>query len=319
MGYESGDSFDITFPDGTIYEDVPYYNGYYVKTGSPVIVSYPSNDYVLIANNNSDLWSLFKLNDGEQVTIKLNAKGKYLETQNALGTPYLNDRLAYESDEVFANFRSLKGGNLKDNFLYRGASPVDNCRNRASYVNDLLEKYDIKAVVDLADSNDDMEKYFASEDFNSEYTKDLYENGKDIVLSMSSDYSSDKYKQSLANGLRFIMENDGPIYIHCLEGKDRTGFVCFVIEALMGATYEEMLNDYMTTYQNYFGITLKDDEEKYDAIANLYFVSFVEYLCGSEVNEETKQSDFSEYAKAYLLSCGMSEDEINQLVSFLAN
>ena len=115
------------------------------------------------------------------------------------------------------------------------------------------------------------------------------------------------------------MENQGPIYIHCLEGKDRTGFVCFVIEALMGATYEEMLNDYMTTYQNYFGITLKDEEEKYSAIANLYFVAFVEYLSGSEVNEEIKQSDFSEYAKAYLLSSGMSEDEINQLISFLAN
>ena len=38
-----------------------------------------------------------------------------------------------------------------------------------------------------------------------------------------------------------------------------------------------------------------------------------------EVNEEIKQSDFSEYAKAYLLSSGMSEDEINQLISFLAN
>ena len=318
MGYEFGDSFDITFPDGTIYKDVPYYNGYYVKTGSPVIVSYPSNDYVLIANNNSDLWSLLKLNDGEQVTIKLNTKGKYLETQAALGKPYLNDRLAYDSDEQFANFRSLKGGNLKDNFLYRGASPVDNCRNRASYVNNLLEQHNIKTIIDLADSNEDMEKYFASEDFNSEYTKDLYENGKDIVLSMSSDYSSDKFKQSFANGLRFIMENQGPIYIHCLEGKDRTGFVCFVIEALMGATYEEMLNDYMTTYQNYFGITQKDEEEKYNAIANLYFVTFVEYLSGKEVNEETKQEDFSEYAKAYLLSSGMSEDEINQLVSFLA-
>ncbi len=316
MGYEFGDSFDITFPDGTIYEDVPYYNGYYVKTGMPVIVAYPNNDYVLIANNNSDLWSLLKLNDGEQVTIKLNTKGKYLDVQSVLGTPYLNDRDAYKSDEVFANFRSLKGGNLKDNFLYRGASPVDNSRNRASYANDLLEKYGIKAVIDLADSSEDMEKYFASEDFNSEYTKNLYENGKDIVLSMSSDYSSDKYKQSLANALRFIMENDGPIYIHCMEGKDRTGFVCFVIEALMGASYDEMLSDYITTYQNYFGITLKDEEEKYNAIADLYFNTFVEYLSGSKVN---KEANFSEYAKAYLLSSGMSEDEINQLVSYLAN
>lgn len=318
LGYEFGDSFDITFPNGTVYEDVPYFNGYYVKTGKPVIVAYPKFDYVLIANNNSDLWTLFGFKDGDEVTLKLNTKGKYIETQNALGHSYGNDRDEYESDEQFANFRSLKGGNLKENFLYRGASPVDNSRNRASYANDLLEKYNIQTVVDLADSSEDMENYFSSEDFNSDYTKNLYENGKDIVLSMSSDYSKDAYKEKVGEGLKFILENGGPAYIHCMEGKDRTGFVCFVIEALMGASYDEMLTDYMTTYQNYYGITLKDEKEKYNAIANLYFDTFVEYLSGKEISDELKQADFSEYGKNYLLDCGMSSEEIEQLINLLS-
>ena len=43
---------------------------------------------------------------------------------------------------------------------------------------------------------------------------------------------------------------EGPCYIHCTEGKDRTGFVCLLLEALCGANYGELRDDYMTTYAN---------------------------------------------------------------------
>ena len=47
---------------------------------------------------------------------------------------------AYESDEAFASFRAMSGGNLKDRFIYRGASPVDINRNRAA-VADVLVRH----------------------------------------------------------------------------------------------------------------------------------------------------------------------------------
>jgi len=49
---------------------------------------------------------------------------------------------------------------------------------------------------------------------------------------------------------------DGPYLVHCLEGKDRTGFVCIVLEALMSATYQEIVDDYMLTYNNYYHIDM---------------------------------------------------------------
>lgn len=316
-GLEFGDSLNIEFSNGTKYEDVPYYNGYYVKTGKTVVVSYPKNDYVLIANNNSDLWSLIGLKDGDSVKITLASKGKYLATQNALGHAYDIDRSKYDSDEQFANFRSLKGGKLKDNFLYRGASPVDNSRGRAYYVDKLLEENNIQTIIDLADSDEDMQTYLSDSEFKSDYTKKLYENKKDILLSMSSNTSNTNFKHSFASGLRFLMENGGPAYIHCMEGKDRTGFVCLIIEALMGASYDEMCDDYMETYKNYFKITKENDEDKYNAIVNLYFNAFIEQITGKEFTEDVKQLDFSEYARNYLLSCDMSEEEIDTLVLFL--
>ena len=54
-------------------------------------------------------------------------------------------------------------------------------------------------------------------------------------------------------------DNSKPLklYVHGLEGKDRTGFMCAVLQMLCGASYEEILEYYMKTYENYYKITKK--------------------------------------------------------------
>lgn len=316
-GIEFGDSCDIVFSNGLTFTDVPYYNGYYVKTGELVIVAYPKNQYVLIARNNRDFYSSEGLSDDMTVEIILNTKAAYLATYEALGQDYSVDRTDYDSDEQFANFRAMTGGNLKEDFLYRGASPVDNSRKRARYADSLLEKYQIVTVIDLADSEDDLQSYQQSNDFLSYYTMSLYENGKVVLLDMGANYDSDEYKESVAKGMRHLISNGGPAYIHCMEGKDRTGFICLLLEALAGSSYEEMCNDYMTTYANYYKITKEGTPEKYDAVVALYFDAFMEYLYGSTDIEELKNADYSESAKNYLTSCGLTSEEIEQLVTLI--
>ena len=80
--------------------DIPYFNGYYVKTGNPVVVAYPKNDYVIIANSNTDFWTPFGLEDGMTVTVTLNESAKYLATQEALGQSYSVDRADFASDFI---------------------------------------------------------------------------------------------------------------------------------------------------------------------------------------------------------------------------
>ncbi len=317
LGFTFGDSLNVSFTNGYELNDIPYYNGYYVRNDMPLVVGYPGYDNISITRNNTGLWTTAKLNKDDKVTITMNTKGKYLATQEALGQNYSVSKNEGENDEQFCNFRELKSNTLKENMFYRGASPVDNSRNRASYVDALLKKHNIGYIIDLADSSDDIEDDMKKAEFNSPYAKSLYENGKISLLSMGSGFSTDAYKKSVVKGFRDMLKNDGPYYIHCLEGKDRTGFVCLLIEALSGASYEDMCADYMKTYENYYGITKEKTRDRYDAVVSLYFDSFMEYLHGTDDIEVLKKADYSLDVEKYLLEGGMTEDEIKAFSSLI--
>lgn len=317
LGFKLGDSVDIAFGNGYSMEDVPFYNGYYVKNGAPVMVAYPGFTNVSITYNNMGIWDTAELTDGTDVTITLNEAGKYSDIQDSLGQQYSFVRDDYDSDEEFCNFRALSGGKLKADFFYRGATPVDNSRGRASYTDGLLKETGIAYVLDLADTEDDMKGYIEAEDFASPYTQSLYEGGKVVLLGMSSSFQSDAYKQKVAEGFSKMIDAEGPVYIHCMEGKDRTGFVCTLLEALAGASYDEMKADYMLTYKNYYKVSAEETPEKYEAIAELYFDAFVSFLHGTEDKAELTDADYTEDAAAYLISGGMTQQEVDSVISFI--
>ncbi len=64
--------------------------------------------------------------------------------------------------------------------------------------------------------------------------------------------------------MRFIIENEGPYYIHCMEGQDRTGAVCAIFESLLGASKNELMIDFMKTYENFYKVVR--GSEQYMAI-----------------------------------------------------
>ncbi len=316
-GFVLGDSCDVTFENGYTLKNVPYYNGYYVKNGAAVIVAYPGMANIAITYNNVGIWNYAELEDGYKVTVTLREPGAYSDIQESLGQQYSFDRSTYDSDEMFCNFRELSGGELKAGRLFRGASPVDNSRGRAPYTDALLENAGIKCLIDLADSEADIAGYMAASDFASDYAAELIGNGQAALLDMGSAYQSELYQKSVAEGMRKLLSSKLPAYIHCMEGKDRTGFVCMLVEALCGASYDEMLADYMQTYANYYRVTKDGAPGKYQAIAELYFDAFVSYLHGTEDVDELRSADYSADATAYLMEGGMTEAEINDLVMLL--
>ena len=137
------------------------------------------------------------------------------------------------------------------------------------------------------------------------------------MLDLSVSYSSDDFAQKLAAGLIEMSEHEGPYLVHCLEGKDRTGFVCALLEALCGATYDEMLDDYMITYQNYYGITRESDPDKYDVIADLNLNGMLQYLAGVDDDADLSAIDYSGYARDYLVNGGMTDEQVDALVQRL--
>ena len=318
LGFNYGDSLDITFSNGYVLEDLPYYTGYYTLTGYPLLVAYPGYDYIKACINfGEDLWILAGVSENDTATIKLHQKYEYLPIQNARDIHYSDDIGSYPSEQVFANFRSMSVTNLKENVLYRSASPCDNQHNRAAYVDKLMEEVGVNSILDLADTNEKIQGYISKEDFNSPYFLSLYKKGDVIPVALTANYNSQDFRTKLANGLIEMLNHDGPYLIHCTEGKDRTGFVCMLLEALAGASYDEIVKDYMITYENFYDISTYKQKEKYDVIVSEVLKPMVCALADGDL--DVTKADLSMYAESYLKSGGMSDEQIELLKSKIMN
>ena len=319
VGFRYGDSVTVTFSNGYTMDDLPYFSGYYVNVGEPLLVAYPGYDYIKAAiNYGKDVWEFAGLDDSMTATITLKAHGTYLDVQEASDIHYKDEREKYPSDVVFANFRVVEVGRLKKGTLYRAASPCDNQHNRAPYVDALIRDAGVNCIVDLADNEGKVQKYIAAEDFNSPYWLSLYEGGHVILLSMSMNFQADDFKAKVCEGLKAMSAQEGPYLVHCTEGKDRTGFMCMLIEALAGASYQEIVGDYMITYDNYYQITEQSDKAKYDTILNRNLVAMIRYIVNDDSVDITT-ADLSLYARNFLLSIGMTDAEIDALLNRIAD
>jgi hypothetical protein len=122
-------------------------------------------------------------------------------------------------------------------------------------------------------------------------------------------YGSQEFKARLADGLARMAEAEGPYLVHCTEGKDRTGFVCMLLEALCGADYEEIVEDYMITYRNYYGITAETEKERYDVIVESVLEPMIRSLAG-DGEADVRTMDLSACAAQYLADGGMGPERI---------
>ena len=337
QGFTYGDSVDVIFSNGYTLEDIPYYNGYYVDAGEPLLIAYPGYDYIKAAINYGDdlweranlhavlggqqpivqsLWLSADLDEHDTASIVLREKGKYADIQAARDIQYSDIREKYPSDEVFANFRCMTVGNLAEGRVYRSASPCNNQHKRAPFVDRLMQEAGVKCILNLADSDVKIEGYITSDDFDSPYFLSLYNDGKVIPLAMNMNYAADEFRMKIADGFTAMSEMDGPYLVHCTEGKDRTGFVCMLLEALTGASYQEIVDDYMLTYDNYYEINEVKDKAKYDVILDKNLVAMLLTVVG-DPDVDLATADLSAYARAYLIDCGMTEDAVDTLVERL--
>ena len=313
LGVTYGDSVTVTFSNGYVLEDLPYYNGYYTVTGQPLLIAYPGYPYMkAVINNGDDLFAAADLQEGDTASVTLREKGKYAAIQDARDIHYTDKREDYASDAVFANFRSVQAGSLCHNALYRSASPCDNQHARAAYVDALISEAGVAFILNLADNEQKIQGYLENPGFSSPYFLSLYQDGMVEPIALNMNFGSQEFKTKVANGLAVMAEKEGPYLVHCTEGKDRTGFVCMLLEALCGASYEEIVSDYMITYDNYYGITEEKEKERYDVIVENVLVPMIQCLAGNE-DADVRTADLTGCAERYLLDGGMSAEQIELL------
>ena len=128
-------------------------------------------------------------------------------------------------------------------------------------------------------------------------------------------FTTDAFKTGLANGYRYIAssETEAPYYMHCTEGKDRCGIASAVLECFMGASYGEVVADYLVTYYNYYGI--QPGTEKAANIAKYGIVSALQTMFGVE---DLSKADLQAEALDYLLEIGLNAEEIGSLLLTLS-
>ena len=213
---------------------------------------------------------------------------------------YSDDRADFASDVVFANFRPVTEGKL-----YRSASPIDNKANRAHYADDLIQETGVQTVMNMADTPENIVAFIAAEDYDSPYYRELFENGRVFARQMAIDFTSATFAEGIVKGFSFLAEGDMPYLVHCLEGKDRTGFAIMVLEALMGWNEAQIVADYMQTYTNYYGI--EAGTEKFNLILEKNIMEMLCIMAGLEPGTSLAEIDLKAASETYLLNNGMDE------------
>jgi len=149
---------------------------------------------------------------------------------------------------------------------------------------DLLNNLNIKFEMDLRVSNEKIKDALGAGVIHKVYGFSGYQaiftqTGKDVVKEVFTD---------------FTKQENFPMYLHCTYGCDRTGTVCYLLEALLGVSELDCLRDY--------------------GLSNLTTENILAVREGlKEYDGETLQ----EQVTSYLISCGISLNDINKIKNLL--
>lgn len=188
-------------------------------------------------------------------TLELDKKKGYHEEFLIYNLKRTNNREDYKdlTDEEYCNFREVKGGRIKPNILYRSSSPIDPFMERNKYADDCLRKYGIKTIINLNNHADDVYSF-------PNYQDTYYCRQNILFLNTNADITSYNFGKCVLRAMRFINENEGPYLIHCMEGQDRTGAICAIFASLLGASKNELIEDFMKTYENFYRVKKGSDQ-----------------------------------------------------------
>ena len=312
----NGHTYDATF--------VKRYSGIgvmgsYISTADDV-----QNPHVSFGAFNVRIWDHSGCQIGDTVTLKRNGVDPIFAKMShyTAGTPKHYDGTVPE--EVFCNFRAIDTVGIKSDWIYRSVSPYRAQTERSEMVAGLYEKEGIEYILSLGDTGSRVESCRQAYG-DSYYPVRLYDEGNAAVMNLDSNFNREP--SDLRKGLLALADSEGKVVINCYQGKDRTGMICAMIEALTGSDYEEVKKEYMLSYVNHYRI--EEGSEEYDIVGNIMFDRYFYLLDHPEIVEQTGSFDWSvmdgyvfdleaislKFLKEY---AGMTDDEIDRVIDRVA-
>lgn len=182
------------------------------------------------------------------------------------------------------NWRTDSGVRIKQGLLIRGTEMDGAVESGYHLTNDglmdMLNVFGIKTDIDLRAQTLTSMDALGSRVAHKYYDMVMYDG-------IFTDYGKEKIRMVFAD---LANPDNYPIYLHCTYGCDRTGTICYLLEALLGVSRGDCLKDYGLSNLN---------------IANIQVVE--NGLKAYEGNT------LKEQVESYLLSCGVSEYQISSI------
>ncbi|TDR76296.1 tyrosine-protein phosphatase [Photobacterium lutimaris] len=182
-----------------------------------------------------------------------------------------NQKTHFSSDYQLANFRSVDGGDLKPGWLYRSYHPVTPSRANHSVLKviepvrqatamALTEQHRISSVINLSDSEEVLARSMPSAP--ESYYQRCWQKGNVHSVPMAYEtvyFMSDRnealnddelgFEDGIRRLIAVVARHSGPYLVHCRLGSDRTGVTCAFLQLLMGASKQEIADNYLKTNQ----------------------------------------------------------------------
>lgn len=271
---------------------------------------------LLLTMHNGELAEVLGITDVKtpiEVVVSMKEKGGFKFGLEMLKVQYMDvytENYPTLSIEEFANFREVRTTGMGKNKLYRSSSPVDPCLGRNLKADSLAKEAGVATFINLADTENSAKSF---RDFDSSY----YATQNAIFLALPVEFFSKPFEEGLARGFRYMIEHEGPYLVHCTYGMDRTGFSIAILEALMGATTEEIQADYAKTFSNYYyvvdGKQIALNEQQVDFFKAVVLRNLKAVYRARGIDIPDDNIDWATATEKYLEKYGLTPEEISAL------
>ena len=198
----------------------------------------------------------------------------------------------------WGGYYAENGKRMKQGIVYRGGA-LEDITEEGKRV--MLNELGIKTDLDVrGDSSSPLLSSPLGASVNYIETKGPY-----YVEPYGRGIEREDYREALVTEIRtFANAENFPVYIHCSLGRDRTGTLCFLIQALLGVEEMDMYRDYELSMMSRTGKT-HDRDQIGQYMVSVPFTGLCRYIKNLQKNKTLQEN-----TEAFMLSIGITAAEI---------
>jgi hypothetical protein len=189
-----------------------------------------------------------------------------------------------------ANFREIRMGMIGPGILYRASHPIEDGREDTAITKPAVHAR-IATILNLTDTEREIKRKAVL----APWYRKILDAGGVIALGMNFNGMSRQFCVQLRKGIQFMLNRPGPYLIHCYAGIDRTGFVAIVLEALMGTSLHEIIDDYLKSIVFDDELLAPHDSPQYKADSAVVHEILTRINSGKPITEDNVKATAENY------------------------